>query len=347
MTNWKSLLQLAMVNAIVLAVLLLVVLGAAEAYLRFSIPSSSGGSIFESTLATKRYKVMKRNYRIIAYGSEFRTNDLGFRDNRRTIPPKAPGAYRIIVLGDSFTAAMGTDFERIYTSLLQDQLRKTSPDVEVLNLAVGGYNPIQEELVLKEVGFSLQPDLVVAAMFPANDLFNDTYKANYDEAMGRVVPVSRPWYANLYIYQAFLRRVEIRIRGMLAKPAVQPAVSDGSAEREAEENLTALERTVDAATNAGLGVVVVLLPNTEQFDAQRSQFAPFVERCEAHHWDCLNLLDSFIASGEKPSALRLNVLDHHLNERYNALAAFAIAAHLKPLVDVHVSAAVSGGAWVR
>jgi GDSL-like Lipase/Acylhydrolase family len=310
-------------NVLVTAVLLVVALLCIEGYLHATIPESSGESIFESTLTTRRYKVMKGNIQIVVYGSEFGTNGLGFRDNKPELAHKRSSAFRIIVLGDSFTASAGVDFERIYTSLLERNLRQMAPDVEVVNLAVGGYNPIQYELVLDEVGLSLEPDLVVVAVFPFNDLSNDTYRANYEEAMGRSRPSVTPWYQSLYVYRAFLGRLEGRIRSWFPASGASsqtPAPVDHR-KRDADENLAAVERIVDKATAADIGIVVALLPNTDVFEDQRRDFAPFEALCKARQWNCLNLLDRFMASGERPASLRLNLLDPHPNDRYNALVA--------------------------
>src|SRR4051812_23486769 len=88
------------INAAVCAVAAAIILGGAELWLRLTVPSSSEESIFEYTQETPRYKLMKRNARFVVWGKEFRTNDLGFRDDAATVPAKQPGEFRIIVLGD-------------------------------------------------------------------------------------------------------------------------------------------------------------------------------------------------------------------------------------------------------
>jgi hypothetical protein len=327
MGRWLKLLT---INVAVTAALLLIPLLAVEAYLRATIPASSGGSLFESTTATRRYKVMKPNTVVHPWGSELRTNRLGFRDNDSELPPKAPSAYRVIVLGDSFTLSAGVDFDRIYTSLLDSELGSRLPGTEVISLAVGGYNIVQYELVLEEVGLALQPDMVLVAVFPFNDLSNDTYRANVEEALGRRPAAAPPrWYQDLYVYGAFLRRAENRIRGMLG-PA--PSAPDEGrrvvAAQDARENLEALDRIVATAERHQLDTTIVLLPNTDTFDGQRGDFAPFVQLCRQRGWNCLNLLERFIAAGDDPVALRLNLLDFHPNDLYNRRVADAVRDEL-------------------
>jgi hypothetical protein len=73
---------------------------------------------------------------------------------------------------------------------------------------------------------------------------------------------------------------------------------------------------------------VALLPNTDTFEQQRQEFSAFVELCETHNWRCSNLLDRFIATGVSPRSLRLNLIDGHPNEAYNALVAGFLAEDL-------------------
>lgn len=325
-------LRLGAINALVTTILLILVLVSVEVYLRATIPESSGGSIFESTTRTRRYKVMKPDTRIVAWGREFRTNRLGFRDNKLDIPVKQPSAFRAVVLGDSFTASAGVDIDKIYPTLLQRRLEQSMPGAEVINLAVGGYNIVQYELVLAEVGLSLDPDLVIVAVFPFNDLSNDTYRANRDDALGRSIPSTpTPWYRRMYVYQAYLGRVEGRIRSWFASPppsAGARASAQSIRETDAEENLDALTRLVQTAENRGIPVVVALLPNTDSFEAQHEDFAPFEALCSREQWQCLNLLDRFRTTDDSPGSLRLNQLDPHPNERYNELVADFLGEYL-------------------
>jgi hypothetical protein len=316
-----------------------VALAILEGYLRLTIPASSGGSIYESSASSARHKVMKRDARIIAWGSEFRTNKLGFRDDKSDVPAKGPSEVRLIVLGDSFTVSGGVDFDKIATSLLDKRLKQQRPDAQVINLAVGGYNIIQYDLVLQEVGLSLAPDVVVVAVFPFNDLSNETYRGNESDAAGSPRSTQTPWYQKLYVYQALLVKVERRLRAMVERPAppTPEAIAAAKAaqavrEADAQANLDALERLVNSAKARGLPVVIALLPNTDNFEQQRQDFAAFEKLCETHQWRCSNLLDRFIATGKSPRSLRLNLIDGHPNEAYNAYVAQFLAEDLLPVL---------------
>jgi hypothetical protein len=78
--------------------------------------------------------------------------------------------------------------------------------------------------------------------------------------------------------------------------------------------------------------VLVQLPNTDDFEAQRPVFAPFEQRCRVRGWRCVDLLDGFAAAGVTPRSLRLNLLDAHPNDAYNALVARLLAPQLSPMI---------------
>jgi hypothetical protein len=327
--------KLVAINAAVAALLAAIGLAGLEAYLRFTIPGSSPESIFEYTLATKRYKVMKANTQITSWGKELRTNDLGFRDRAATVPAKRPGEFRIVVLGDSMTVSAGVDIDHIYTSLIQDRLRQQYPQATVINLAVGGYNIVQYRMVLDEIGLALEPDLIVASVFPENDFNNDTYDTNYRVAAGREPAVpAQPWHETLYVYRAYLGKLEGMIRSRLPGRPQAPPGPDTSGW---DDNTAALQAIADTGRARKVPVAVALLPSTWNFARQRELFGRVLDHCSTRGIACIDLLTPFAASGVHYAALRLNALDAHPNERYNVL----VAEHLTPYLEPYVARALA------
>ena len=314
------------INLAVLAGLAAVLLFAAEIWLRLTVPENSGGTIYEYTLASKRYKVMKPNAAIVAWGKELRTNELGFRDERSAIPAKQPGEYRIVVLGDSMTVSAGVDFEDIYTSRLEALLRRAHSGVRVINLAVGGYNLLQYALVLEEVGLALQPDLILIGLVADNDFALDTYEDNYRVASGQEPPPQAGWGESVYVYRAFLGKAVARVLRTFEKP--QPKTENQAFER----NEAALRAILANAKRRGVPVAAVVLPQNWDYDKQRPAFAKVAAVCRAHGLPCLDLLERFSAHRMDPRALRLNALDTHPNENYNAAVAEALREFLRPMV---------------
>lgn len=148
-------------------------------------------------------------------GVPVRINALGFRDPRDYSPAKAPGTFRILVLGDSVTFGHGATYETTYPYLLEQQLRSWRPDVrwEVWNLGVPGYNTAQELAYLKLIGDAYAPDLVVVGFFP-NDFGG--HEPNLSPGIGRRVisGLLRAMQRNLYSTE-FYKRVVLTIRWRL------------------------------------------------------------------------------------------------------------------------------------
>jgi lysophospholipase L1-like esterase len=94
-------------------------------------------------------------------------NRQGFRDYDYK-ETKPPGTYRIIMLGDSTTAGNGVaKLEDIYPKQLERLLNAAAaPNTryEVLNMAVGGYQTMQEVATLRAKGLKYGPDMVCILM---------------------------------------------------------------------------------------------------------------------------------------------------------------------------------------
>jgi hypothetical protein len=328
--------KLVAINAAVLVLFGLIGLGAIELYLRFTVPASSGASIYHYTLDTKRYKVMQANAVVTAWGKELRTNELGFRDRGPSIQAKQPGEFRIVVLGDSFTVSAGVDFAEIYTTRLEQLLRLSHPQAKVINLAVGGYNPVQYAMVLEEVGLALQPDLLMVALFPDNDFSMFTYDQNRRVAMGEAPAVPpKAWYEHTYTWRAYGQRAIDKLQSLTAKPA--GAAQNSEARRGWEENTAALKRIAHTARERDLPLAVAVLPHTWNFERQRELFGRVERLCRDQNLLCLNLLEPFIARRVPEASLRLNPLDSHPNEKYNAVVAEVLDGFLSPLLDAAIN----------
>jgi lysophospholipase L1-like esterase len=106
-------------------------------------------------------------------------NGDGWRE-REVARHKVAGTFRIAVLGDSMTEAMQVAAEATFPRLLEDRLAAcpTLPPgterVEVLNFGVAGYGTAQALLTLQQAVRPYQPDLVLLAFFPGNDVRNNS-----------------------------------------------------------------------------------------------------------------------------------------------------------------------------
>lgn len=101
----------------------------------------------------------------------FSYSSQGLRDVE--IGPKQPGEFRIVMLGDSYTAGMTMRLEQTIPKQVEAKLRERLPRlVTVINAGIPGYGPWQERGFLNEVAFPLEPDLVIHQILPSNDIDN-------------------------------------------------------------------------------------------------------------------------------------------------------------------------------
>jgi hypothetical protein len=301
----------------------LIALAGLEAWLRHTIAPMQEGGLYEYSAQSKRFKLMKPRADVRIFGARVQTNQLGFRDNRPSIPAKEPHEFRIVVIGDSFTFGPGVEYEHLYTSLLSSRLARRYPDVRVINLAVEGYNIIQYEAVLEEVGRGLQPDLVLLAMFPVNDFELDDYENHRRIAFGGEPHVD--WYQSLYVYRAYLHRIPELTQKVVQR--LRPP-RHGGPDRGWELNVAALKRMQGLAREWNLPMTVALLPHTRGFETQRKLFARVKAVCAEQELDCLDLLEPLRALGVRDGSLVLNAVDPHPNPEYHRIIAAQLEAPL-------------------
>jgi len=112
-------------------------------------------------------------------GREFLTpvqiNREGLRDVEHRYA-KTPGVFRILVLGDSFVEAMHVPLESTFPRQLQERLDRDSGagKIEVISAGVSGYGTASEVLYFEREGQRYQPDLVLLAFYPGNDVKNNS-----------------------------------------------------------------------------------------------------------------------------------------------------------------------------
>ena len=176
-------------------------------------------------------------------------NQHGLRDVERDYA-KAPGVFRVLILGDSFVEAMHVPLDATFPHVLQQQLNGTASGarIEVMGAGVSGYGTASELLYFEREGKRYQPDLVVLAFYPGNDVKNnspsleDKLKPAYatDGALQRVIGEAprkrlhgwRAWLARSAAYH-YVRKVlltqqprlaDALVRHGLLQPDVVPSV---------------------------------------------------------------------------------------------------------------------------
>jgi lysophospholipase L1-like esterase len=104
------------------------------------------------------------------YDGVLRTNSQGIVGPE--VPAtRAPGEFRIVVLGDSYTVGGQVPYDQTFPAVLERDLHQAGyTNVRVINAGVGGYTTYNESGLLRENLTWMQPDLVIVASFLGNDV---------------------------------------------------------------------------------------------------------------------------------------------------------------------------------
>jgi hypothetical protein len=106
----------------------------------------------------------------------YHNNSLGWRGSREYCPEKTT-AYRVLMLGDSFTYGTGVNDDQTFAALVEKELRADHLSVEVMNAGCPGKGTDYELKLFQTVGRKLHPDLTVLCFF-GND-FQDNERGEY------------------------------------------------------------------------------------------------------------------------------------------------------------------------
>lgn len=118
---------------------------------------------------------LQRNTEINNY---VQINSQGFHDVEHN-PAKVTGLKRILVMGDSFTAANHVSVREGWTQILQDELNRSAASAwEVINLGLDGTGTDIQEKLLEQYMDMYQADLVLLAFY-TNDMEDLEAKTKY------------------------------------------------------------------------------------------------------------------------------------------------------------------------
>lgn len=262
------------------------------------------------------------------------TNSAGYRDRERGGEREA-GRQCVLILGDSHAFGYGVGD----ADLMSERLRELRPDLDVVNLAVTGYNLAQSRTVLEIDGRGYQPDVVVLA-FTQNDVTRQVAApagtAPRDPEQGGVKAFLRD-HSRLY---AFVR-TRVNANKGLARLLVKLGLKDrlggydhldpnlrpflraypASLERDWDETKAELRRMKAIAGDMGARFLLLVVParetvqpsllpvalseleySPEDFDLDRS-YRELAEFCGAEEIPCLDPTPRFreaSAAGRSP-----------------------------------------------
>jgi hypothetical protein len=183
-----------------------------------------------------------------------RINEHGLRDLERDYE-KPQGTWRVLVLGDSFIEALHVPLDEMFGRRLEAQLNERDSSsklrFEVISAGVSSWGTASQLLFYRTQGRRYDPDLVVLAFYPGNDVMNNSptlepvLRAVYDERgeLVRVAPVSslrrdtdeRGWLGRSQAYQ-YLRKQLLTRHPSLARTLARIGLIDPAAIRQQHES---------------------------------------------------------------------------------------------------------------
>ena len=182
-----------------------------------------------------------------------RTNSHGFRDRERTLA-KPAGVKRILMVGDSVVVGHGIrDLNDTISRKLEVIL---SPhQVEVINLAVGGYCTASEIELLATRGLPFSPDLVIL-LFTENDYLDR------NTLMSLASPGRPRWAEALFVHSHLFRRLAITTNLFEFREATEHESIVKRHRHSIEKNnvVGALERLVALSKTEGFAVLIAVWP---------------------------------------------------------------------------------------
>jgi lysophospholipase L1-like esterase len=300
----------------------------------------------------RRYRIAPGFRGRIANQAEFDTEVAINREGLRgpEIGPKPAGGVRILAIGDSFTFGVGAQQEETWPARLERRLR----NAQVLNAGAPGFGVPDEVAWFERHGVGLDPDVVVVAVFLANDLQDaspDQPKvAVVDGAL--VVPGEtgglRRWlYYHSHLFRLLKSSVlEGRARSLLGlkepwatrELRAEFSLYARTLPEEISKGAEATEAAVARLASRGVPVVAVLIPSLPQVDPRRwtallDQFGLdpaghdphrpnrlFREIFERHGVPVLDLTDTFEAAVRQGQRIYYPIDQHLTPAGYDLMA---------------------------
>jgi lysophospholipase L1-like esterase len=148
-----------------------------------------------------------------------RLNKNGFNDKDYSFERPRPGTSRVLVLGDSYVAALEVRQRETFHKLLEQRLNAEDPlgsgSYEVIALGQGNRAQRQQLAWLREFGPRYRPDLVLLVFFCGNDIMENSDSlferaGHYGRFMLRVAARKVALYNHLFLVRSS------RLNGLLA-----------------------------------------------------------------------------------------------------------------------------------
>lgn len=241
-----------------------------------------------------------------AYGVEYRTNSLGYRDDE--IPIEKPaGEYRILALGDSILFGEGVAFEDTATQRIEAELRRLLPSrsVQVINTAVAGYNFYQYRVITEGEGARLDPDLVLIGLCK-NDLVAEADIEILRELAETRLDYRRDLHARVRSWSGLLHLLDgvvARVRARIGIPVPQALEFERQDTAKAAWDYSEQQLASVAAytRERGIPLLVAAFPTRDEAATGRirTPMERFARAVEGQGQHFLDLQADFVEAGEE------------------------------------------------
>jgi lysophospholipase L1-like esterase len=280
------------------------------------------------------------------------TNSLGFRGPEPALP-KPPNRFRIVAIGDSVTFGFGVNDGETFCAQAEALLRERMPgvDLDVVNIAVPGFDTRQEVVLLRRTVSQLEPNLVLVGLYS-----NDIPDALEDGTGGTTVATPRAganqplqmnaaptswWDIQLrksravYTVGRALRRFAHQGEWGMSRFSMELDILEGRNTPQLDEAWTRVSRQFDELRNLavvhGFAVGVVVLPPREQVLGLYPH-ARYQDRVrpmtESEGFFIIDPLPALTASSERKDRLFVAYDRNHPSEKGHRLIAQAIVDDL-------------------
>jgi hypothetical protein len=333
--------------AIASSALAVVVILSAETLLRWGAPGylaqTRGLHVYSDTYGW----IPRSGTSVVLEGRRVSINSSGYR-GRELASSKPPGLTRVVVLGDSIAFGLEVSDEQTFAHLLDTRV----DGIEAANLAVQGYGPDQELIVLLKKGLRLDPDVVVLAFCLANDLAEAVlpfalYDGKTPKPRFRLVE-DRLVLDDSRVRQAVGRRglqwvgdhshLYNRLTGLFSRPESAPDSPWRETKREALRdegyalrlNMAIIRRVNAVCREHGISLLLAAFPNEAYQESKPQLSKRFLEALKAEGVAVVDMADRFQALGKPFSAVSLDGVGH-LRPVGHAMAAQVLADEVRML----------------
>ena len=260
----------------------------------------------------------------------------GYRGRELRVP-RATGRTRVVVVGDSIAFGFGVADEQTFPHLLDVR----DNGLEAGNLAVAGYGPGQELLVLERDALDLDPDVVVLAVCLRNDFVDAvlpvalydgvTPRPRFRLAGGRLVlddsavRLSAPGRALRWLgdYSQLFNRLSSSLPRREKAPEHDWRYRKQQVLRDADYafrlTFAIVMEMQDACRRRGVDFLVASFPSGLGYEMRSPLAARFLEALSAEGVGVVDMSAHFQAMGLTPTAIALDRTGH-LSPRGHAVA---------------------------